>query len=601
MAVPKLTVARTQGMLQYFGESVRFAGRRGIRVRVLLFIILQGCLTVSARNSLNDDLLLPYLPVPSNNLQHRHRVVRDCRSVLGNSTYETWPSNNNTVLPVATTEVFVSKFPEENGNQKTVYGHFTFVNDPLRTFSVLEPGGPGGCSSNRTATVEETAKFRKCLVAQNGGYFNVETGECLGNVISDGKLVHDAKGMQNAQFGIRTDGTLVFGYLSEEDLLDKVNPFVHLLSGVVWLLRNGEVYIQQSKEVECDKTQTTGTFEQFIKLISARTAVGHDRDGRLILFHVDGQTSDRGLNLWEMANFLKEQGVINAINLDGGGSATLVLNGTLANYPSDHCSTNPMWRCPRSISTTVCVHEPFCNPADCGAHGHCVLGECQCVGLWTGPVCSVIDCKSLNCSFHGICTQDGCLCDAGWIGTSCDKVCSPGFYGDSCSRECHCENGGVCDHVSGLCTCLPGYMGKLCEQACPLGWFGLNCKHRCQCKNLCPCHQETGDCNVVYEPEINNTLYEAGMCMASMFKSHIEKNRTPGDSLLTEKTWLMLTSSLFLLLLISAVRNLRMLLCKMKKKHGLKYAYHRLEEQNEYMCPVENSESLEQFTVASEP
>lgn len=42
------------------------------------------------------------------------------------------------------------------------------------------------------------------------------------------------------------------------------------------------------------------------------------------------------LNLWEVANFLKQHGVINAINLDGGGSATLVLNGTLASYPSDH-------------------------------------------------------------------------------------------------------------------------------------------------------------------------------------------------------------------------------------------------------------------------
>lgn len=42
------------------------------------------------------------------------------------------------------------------------------------------------------------------------------------------------------------------------------------------------------------------------------------------------------LSLWEMADFLKQQGVINAVNLDGGGSATLVLNGTLASYPSDH-------------------------------------------------------------------------------------------------------------------------------------------------------------------------------------------------------------------------------------------------------------------------
>lgn len=41
------------------------------------------------------------------------------------------------------------------------------------------------------------------------------------------------------------------------------------------------------------------------------------------------------MNLWEMADFLKQNGVINAINLDGGGSSTFVSNGTVANYPSD--------------------------------------------------------------------------------------------------------------------------------------------------------------------------------------------------------------------------------------------------------------------------
>lgn len=44
----------------------------------------------------------------------------------------------------------------------------------------------------------------------------------------------------------------------------------------------------------------------------------------------------RSINLWEMAEFLLKQDVVNAINLDGGGSATFVLNGTLASYPSDH-------------------------------------------------------------------------------------------------------------------------------------------------------------------------------------------------------------------------------------------------------------------------
>lgn len=51
---------------------------------------------------------------------------------------------------------------------------------------------------------------------------------------------------------------------------------------------------------------------------------------------MDGQTHRRGVNLWQFADLLIAHGVVNAINLDGGGSSTLVYNGTLVNYPSDH-------------------------------------------------------------------------------------------------------------------------------------------------------------------------------------------------------------------------------------------------------------------------
>lgn len=41
-------------------------------------------------------------------------------------------------------------------------------------------------------------------------------------------------------------------------MLDTKNPFVQLVSGVVWLIRNGSVYINESQAVECDDTQETG-------------------------------------------------------------------------------------------------------------------------------------------------------------------------------------------------------------------------------------------------------------------------------------------------------------------------------------------------------
>ncbi|XP_018429200.1 PREDICTED: N-acetylglucosamine-1-phosphodiester alpha-N-acetylglucosaminidase [Nanorana parkeri] len=547
--------------------------------RLRIALILHCLLYVNARTSQVDDLLSPYHPLSKHGPSRSHRETRDCLRVThGNKTHETWPSNNDTTWPAASTRIYISMFP--GTPQKAVYGHFTFINNPLKTVSVLEPGSPGGCASNLTATVEETAKHGKCLVAQNGGYFNTTTFQCLGNVVSNGRLVQSSKGIQNAQFGIREDGTMVFGYLSEEEVLDTENPFVQLVSGVVWLLRNGEVYIGQSKKVECDETQTTGNFDEFIDTMSARTAVGHDTKGRLILFHADGQTAGRGLSLWEMANFLKAQGVYNAINLDGGGSATLVLNGTLASYPSDHCLNDSMWRCQRSVSTIVCVHEPYCDPPDCGGHGQCVAGACHCTGYWTGSSCDVLLCGPSNCSGHGMCTQSGCKCDAGWNGSNCSNACIQGYYGDGCASKCQCQNNGTCDHINGNCMCPDS--NQWAQILCPLGFYGLQCQKVCLCEKQCYCDHVTGSCNVTRAPVVTELLMKVGYCVESLMYASWWK-AVPSDSKIiyfTEQTWAIVSCTLAVLLVISAAFNIKQVWTCRERRTDWTYSYQQLREMN---------------------
>ncbi|XP_053743491.1 N-acetylglucosamine-1-phosphodiester alpha-N-acetylglucosaminidase isoform X2 [Synchiropus splendidus] len=507
------------------------------------------------RGSVVNDELLPYGD-GHHGPRHSNRHVRDCQPVAhGNLTHERWTAAHQSGRPVS--HVFVTNVL---GTTRQVYGHMTTVLDPLNWVSVLEPKGPGGCGMNQRASVEETSAPASCVFSQNAGFFNTHSGACLGNVVSDGRLVQDSGGIQNAQFGIKKDGTLVFGYLSEDEVLDQSNPFVQLVSGVIWLLRDGEVYIEQSLEAECDKSQETGLLRHFVDVVSARTAVGHDAAGRLMLFQIDGKTGERGgqyfslmgdrMNLWEVANFLKENGAINAINLDGGGSSTFVARGSLASYPSDLCEDDKRWRCARSISTILCVRPPPCEQ-NCSSHGDCLDGQCRCWAGWTGPACDALRCR-LDCGAHGVCTAGGCVCDAGWRGKNCTEVCHPSFYGEGCSLVCRCLNGGWCEHVHGRCTCPPGFYGDACQTVCPAGFFGVSCAQRCRCEDHCPCDHVTGSCNFTARGA-NDTLYSAGLCLAKQMRRDAE---SAGWSHLNESTWLAITVALSCLLAISLLTHL---------------------------------------------
>ncbi len=64
-----------------------------------------------------------------------------------------------------------------------------------------------------------------------------------------------------------------------------------------------------------------------------RTALGR-RGTTLFLLVVEGRcAASRGVTLDELAGMLLDLGATDALNLDGGGSTTLVLNGRLANRP----------------------------------------------------------------------------------------------------------------------------------------------------------------------------------------------------------------------------------------------------------------------------
>jgi hypothetical protein len=103
-----------------------------------------------------------------------------------------------------------------------------------------------------------------------------------------------------------------------------------LLGGWPRILRDGE-------NVAGDAATVEGTISRNAEARHPRTGVGVSRDGNtLFLLTVDGRSENSGgMTLVELADALRRLGAWQALNFDGGGSTTMVIDGAVVNKPSD--------------------------------------------------------------------------------------------------------------------------------------------------------------------------------------------------------------------------------------------------------------------------
>jgi hypothetical protein len=95
--------------------------------------------------------------------------------------------------------------------------------------------------------------------------------------------------------------------------------------------------VQDGKNIGGVADSLEGTFPRFSATRHPRSAIGFSRDSATVFFvAVDGrQESADGMSLTELGDFLLSIGVSQGMNFDGGGSTALVIDGKLANKPSD--------------------------------------------------------------------------------------------------------------------------------------------------------------------------------------------------------------------------------------------------------------------------
>jgi exopolysaccharide biosynthesis protein len=101
------------------------------------------------------------------------------------------------------------------------------------------------------------------------------------------------------------------------------------------LLQNGQIKVTNNEE-----RKFAG---KAIKDRHPRTAIGYTKDHKIIVLVSEGRTeSAAGMTLIQLAQALKDIGCVEAVNLDGGGSSCMLINGKETNSPSDKGEQRPV-------------------------------------------------------------------------------------------------------------------------------------------------------------------------------------------------------------------------------------------------------------------
>ena len=102
-----------------------------------------------------------------------------------------------------------------------------------------------------------------------------------------------------------------------------------------------------------------------------RTAIASLPGNKALLVVVDGRQPalSVGMSLDELARLMIELGAVEAINLDGGGSSTMTIDGKVVNHPSDVTGERPVSDAILVLPARPSKHQPTSKPSDREARG----------------------------------------------------------------------------------------------------------------------------------------------------------------------------------------------------------------------------------------
>lgn len=131
------------------------------------------------------------------------------------------------------------------------------------------------------------------------------------------------------------DNTIFYLGGDKKPLLKKWKMQTAVGGGPV-LLQNGKIKITNEEELKF--SGKNGLSDKH-----PRTAMGYTADGRLIIMVIQGRSVDAvGATLIQEAQLFKDLGCVEALNLDGGGSSCMLINGKETIKVSDATGERPV-------------------------------------------------------------------------------------------------------------------------------------------------------------------------------------------------------------------------------------------------------------------
>jgi hypothetical protein len=218
------------------------------------------------------------------------------------------------------------------------------VMTPIITLNFNPSGKPEGTALytsryGATTPLDTTRKTAEAALARAGrrgdtlifvrrGAVSASSGS---RIPADGAvLAAYGNGLRIKEVQAMADGDTVKILLATLPRIQRRAAPVMIIGGWPRILRDGENVAAEAATVE-------GTLSGNAESRHPRTAVGFSRDSStLLMLTVDGRSENSGgMTLIELADMMRQLGAWQAMNFDGGGSTTMVIDGKVVNRPSD--------------------------------------------------------------------------------------------------------------------------------------------------------------------------------------------------------------------------------------------------------------------------